>query len=130
MCRRGGYDDDRAPREDMGPSRADESDNWGKDRKPLPAPEPRGGGFDRGGGSRGFSDYGPDRGVDRDMGPSRADTEETWGRRAPLPSNDRAPPPGPSKADTEDRWSRVSALFATSQNLVAFSWHRHGVGGI
>mmetsp|Transcript_14231 Transcript_14231/g.40330 ORF Transcript_14231/g.40330 Transcript_14231/m.40330 type:complete len:466 (-) Transcript_14231:235-1632(-) len=107
--RRDGYDreDDRPPREDMGPSRADESDNWGRDRKPLPAPEPRGGGYGDRGGSKGFSDYGPDRGSMRDsMGPSKADTEDSWGRRAPTQSDDRARPSEPSKADTENRWSR------------------------
>ena len=56
---RGRYgDDERRPRhgedeEDMGPSRAEMSDNWGADRKFAPGGDDRGrGGFGGGGGYR------------------------------------------------------------------------------
>ena len=93
----------RPPREDEGPSKADMSDDWGKDRKFVP-----GGLSDRGSGFSG-----------RGFEPSRADEGGTWGRsragsrddqddRDSRPSSrgfeDRGDYPGPSKADSEERW--------------------------
>ena len=95
-----------APREDAGPSKADMSDDWGKDRKFVS-------GGDRGGG--GFSG--------RSYEPSRADESSSWGRsrsstrdddQGPRASSrgsgfdDRGADYGPSKADTEDRWGSKS----------------------
>jgi len=76
------------PREPEGPSRADVSDDWGRDRKPPPSfseGPPRG---HRGG----FGDR-----FGSDMGPSRADSESVWVRRDA--GDDR-------RSDSSDRWSR------------------------
>ncbi|EFN58747.1 hypothetical protein CHLNCDRAFT_140448 [Chlorella variabilis] len=95
---RGRYgDDERRPRhgeeEDMGPSRAEMSDNWGADRKPMAA-----GGDDRGRGGFGGGFRDRDSGGFRDRdgvggggfrdrsredfpdGPSRADEVDDWGK--------------------------------------------------
>lgn len=87
----------------MGPSRADGSDNWGRDRRALPPRDD-----DRREATGGLADrYGPDRADREPIGPSKADTEDRWSRREPLPPPaDAREPMGPSKADTEDRWSR------------------------
>ena len=125
--RGGGYGNDRGPRQggfgeggyedmggyDEGPSRADTSDNWGKDRPARPAPGPRDegrGGFGgRGGGFRegGFEDaygYGEDREF---LGPSRADEADDWGKGkkfVPTPEHERQALI--SQADTSDDWSK------------------------
>ena len=133
--RRRDDEEDDGPRrmEDMGPSKADESDDWGKDRKP--------GGAFGGGGGGGFGDRDrPARtsgfGGDSDA----ADTAESWGSKRPSASSTAPPrraggafggfdrdgpsaggggvfepsdrPPrragddmtGPSRADEESRW--------------------------
>lgn len=101
---RGRDDDDRGPRrgrdEEVMPSRAEMSDDWGKDRKFETGTDrdrgfgggsfrardgSRDGGFRRGGG--GFDDR-PRR--DIDDGPSRADTSDNWGSsRQFVPSSSR-----------------------------------------
>jgi Plant specific eukaryotic initiation factor 4B len=80
-------DGDREEREDLGPSRADESDNWGATRKFVASGgERHGGGYER---SRGGGFGGRDReyagsahgsSQDGDRGPSRADESDNWAR--------------------------------------------------
>eukprot|EP00891_Asterochloris_glomerata_P000031 jgi/Astpho2/31/fgenesh1_pg.00001_%23_15_t len=98
-----------AEEEDTGPSRADQSDNWGRDRRPQ-EPDNR----DRGR-SRGFEDR-PRMGGFRDrdssgdrgfepVGPSRADEEDRWSRKF-APAASRSPPRAQHVSDTADRWMR------------------------
>ncbi|KXZ54883.1 hypothetical protein GPECTOR_4g955 [Gonium pectorale] len=123
--------EDRPPREEREPSRADTVDDWGSTRKFVPGGD-GGGGF--GGGSRGFGGGGGGGFADRgDRGdrpprepraPSAADQIDDWGStRKWEPSGAPAPrggfgddrrggerrfdgPPPPSKADLEDSWGR------------------------
>jgi TAG lipase/steryl ester hydrolase/phospholipase A2/LPA acyltransferase len=85
---RRGFDDDRAPREDLGPSRADEVKDWGAERKFAPsAPAGGAGAF---GARRGFEDARPAGAAGyRESAPfvaarepSRAEAEPRWERRA------------------------------------------------
>lgn len=84
-----GFDD----REDMGPSRADTSNNWGTEKKFVPTAEvPR---------------------DDRDMGPSRADTSDSWGRDKkfePMPREEPGRGFGAPRVERELDWSRREAL--------------------
>lgn len=126
---RSGFDDDdgeRAPREELGPSKADTSSSWGADRKPRePSPDrpSRGGGFgdsytdrDRKQ-SGGFADrYGEDRVSSfADRGPSKADEEDRWSRKPVEPSEresrgvDRGSSFGAPRTESSgDRWARQS----------------------
>lgn len=115
-------DDDRPPRrmEEVGPSRADESDDWGRDRKFV---------SDSGSSRGGFGDRQP-RG---EYVPSRADESDTWGRSSPLPSapggerrgfggssNDRPRRQydlgGNTRADEADTWGRREPLPSTGRS--------------
>lgn len=105
--------------EEVGPSRADESDDWGRDRKFVSGPTPSrggfGGGFDR-----------QDRPPRGEYIPSRADEAGSWGRSSPLPSaperrggfggfDDRPPRRqydlgSGARADDTDTWTRKDPL--------------------
>ncbi|CAL9248586.1 unnamed protein product [Arabidopsis halleri] len=107
----GGFDDDRRGNQSRvsdfaQPSRADEVDDWGKAKKPLPSFDQGrqgrygggGGGFGGGGGS-GFGGGG---------GLSRADDVDNWGagkRQAPVRSSTFGSSFGDSGRES-DRWSR------------------------
>jgi hypothetical protein len=97
---------DRDDRDEMMPSRADEVDNWGAERKFVPSGDrgERRGGFGGGGGGgyredRGFGggfrddrEFGErrDRGPPTEREPSRADEVDNWGaERKFVPSGDR-----------------------------------------
>jgi len=93
--------EERPEREDLGPSRADMSSNWGSDRRAPPQDdryasrggygdrEERRGGFgDREERRGGFGDY-ADRPPREELGPSRADESDSWSRdRKQLPERD------------------------------------------
>ncbi|GIL55113.1 hypothetical protein Vafri_10726 [Volvox africanus] len=112
--------EDRPPREEREPSRADTVDDWGSTRKFVPGGD--GGGF---GGSRGFGGGFGDRGDRGDRPPreprppSNADLVDDWGTTRKFePSGLPGPrggfddrrrydgPPPMSKADIEDSWGR------------------------
>ncbi|KAK9690806.1 hypothetical protein RND81_09G155300 [Saponaria officinalis] len=95
---RDGYDGDSSRGRDMGPSRADENDDWGKSKK--------------------FSSFGPGSGSgpdrERDMGPSRADEVDDWSKGKKLGGGfgsergDRREKMGffnSSRADDVDNWA-------------------------
>ncbi|CAG9464637.1 unnamed protein product [Pedinophyceae sp. YPF-701] len=122
---RGGFGDREGRRggsgreeEDMGPSRADMADDWGKDREFQPTGG-RGGGFGGGrgggfGGSRGgfgeerpgrgfgFGDA-PPRGDSRERMAPRADEVDDWGKTREFKPTGRAPPPAGDRG-----WGRGS----------------------
>lgn len=148
MCRdrgRGSFDDaddDRPPREELGPSKADTSSSWGADRRPRePSPDrpARGGGFgdsyterDRKQ-SGGFADrYGEDRGSLADRGPSKADEEDRWSRKPVEPSSDRPSRGddrnssfGAPRSDSAESWgARRSALPAETASAAASTERR------
>lgn len=120
-------DDDRPPRrmEEVGPSRADESDDWGRDRKFVSD-----GGPSRGGG--GFGGSFNDRQPRGEYVPSRADEADSWGRTSPLPPaaggeqrgfggsfNDRPRRQydlGSNRADEADTWGRREPLPSTGRS--------------
>lgn len=80
-------DDRDGGRAEQGPSRADESDNWGASRKFTPSDGPRSGGFGGGGfgggrdrdGGRDREGGGEDRPPRREFVPSAADETDDWG---------------------------------------------------
>ena len=131
---------DRDREEDLGPSRADEDDDWGKSKKSAPRHDDRG--YDDRGYDdydrprrRGFDDYN-DRGYDdrEDFGPSRADEDANWGKskkgNPPLGDRDRYPGSGsgfsdryddreredfgPSRADEDRDWGKSKKFVPTS----------------
>ena len=135
-------DDDRPPREELGPSKADTSSSWGADRRPRePSPDrpARGGGFgdsyterDRKQ-SGGFADrYGEDRGSLADRGPSKADEEDRWSRKPVEPSSDRPSRGddrnssfGAPRSDSAESWgARRSALPAETASAAASTERR------
>lgn len=134
-CRRGGFgdgDDDRPPREELGPSKADTSASWGSDRKFEPSADRSSarGGFGDSYTARdkpgGFADkYGEDRTSFVDRGPSKADEEDKWSRKTVQPSSDRDSGRGFSAsssagdADRADRWNRLGSAASTSTNGTA-----------
>lgn len=86
--------EERPEREDLGPSRADMSSNWGSDRRAPPQDDRyasrggRGGYGDREERRGGFGDY-ADRPPREELGPSRADESDSWSRdRKQLPERD------------------------------------------
>ena len=83
--------EERPEREDLGPSRADMSSNWGSDRRAPPQDDryaSRGGYGDREERRGGFGDY-ADRPPREELGPSRADESDSWSRdRKQLPERD------------------------------------------
>ncbi len=106
--------------EEVGPSRADESDDWGRDRKFVSGPAPRSGGFDR--------HERPPRG---EYIPSRADEVDSWGRASPLPPaperrgfggfDDRPPRRqydlgSGTRADESNTWTRKEPLPSTGRS--------------
>lgn len=111
----GGFGDraDRPPREPYRATAADDTEDWGRDRKF----EPSAGGPPRGGAGRppfGAGGGFPDR--DSGAGPRGGGGEEGWGRgRDYKPADDGRPARGfsgsreDSAADKEDRWSRRAA---------------------
>ena len=92
-------DQDSMPREDMGPSRADMSDNWGASRATAP---PLGGGGG-GGGSFGASRFGSRSG---DGGAGAPGSFREYERTSRGGGFDDAGGRSFGQADTESRWSR------------------------
>lgn len=118
--RRGGFDDDpsRPPREEMGPSRADEDRDWGASKKFVPtAPsERRAGGMDRG----------MERGGERERepaldGPSRADGDRDWG------ASKKFVPSAPEERG--GRYEPAAGGFGGERRAGGFGGREGGFGG-